>query len=106
MTKYKAIPTTVDGIWFASKLEAKRYQELKLLERAGAIKELSRQHKFPLVVSGAKICSYAADFVYIDTRTEAMVIEDTKGVRTQSYRIKYKLFHVCYPHLKITEVTK
>ena len=36
-SKYGAVSTSVDGIWFASKLEAQRYSELKLMEKAGAI---------------------------------------------------------------------
>jgi hypothetical protein len=36
--KYRAQPVVIDGIRFASKKEGARYLELKLLERAGKIK--------------------------------------------------------------------
>ena len=35
MSKYNAIKTERDGIKFDSKKEAKRYKELKLLEKGG-----------------------------------------------------------------------
>ena len=47
--KYNAIPTTVDGIRFASKREARRYLELKLLQKAGHISDLELQPRFRLM---------------------------------------------------------
>lgn len=47
--KYGNTKITVDGIQFDSKREAARYQELKLLERAGVISFLQRQTKFQLI---------------------------------------------------------
>lgn len=37
--KYKAIKTRKDGILFDSMLEASHYEDLKLLEKAGEIRE-------------------------------------------------------------------
>lgn len=97
-SKYHAHKTTVDGITFDSKREAKRYQELKLMERAGAIRDLRRQVRYELIPSfdcGGKHyrpTSYVADFVYVDAKTGAEVVEDVKGMRTDVYRIKAKLF--------------
>ena len=110
--KYGNIKITVDGIQFDSKREAARYQELKLLERAGVISFLQRQTKFQLIPdqhapSNAvytkgprkgqrkpgklleKECSYIADFCYI--QNGETVVEDAKGYRTEVYRIKKKL---------------
>ncbi|MDD3747626.1 MAG: DUF1064 domain-containing protein, partial [Anaerostipes sp.] len=42
-SKYGARKTVIDGITFDSKREAKRYQELKLLEQAGEISYLELQ---------------------------------------------------------------
>ena len=96
-SKYKAKKTEVDGIVFDSKKEAKRYQELILLERAGVISDLQRQVKFVLIpvqrINGKVIereCSYVADFVYKD-KEENTIVEDTKGVKTKDYIIKRKL---------------
>lgn len=93
--KFGNIKTTVDGIEFASKREARRYQELRLLERAGEIADLQLQPKFPLEVNGQKIGSYIADFSYHPTFRGAtmaqLVVEDAKGVRTPVYNIKKKL---------------
>jgi hypothetical protein len=105
--KYGAVPTVVDGIRFASKGEAGRYRELKLLEQAQPpkISNLQLQPKFPLVVAGTHICNYIADFRYIDLQTGGEVVEDFKGVRTSTYRIKKKLTEVLY-NFSIREVTR
>lgn len=101
--KYGAKPTVVDGIRFHSKRESERYLELKLLERAGKIKDLGRQPKFPIEVYGNKICIYIADFTYWDNEKKCGVVEDVKGAKTALYSLKKKLFEALYP-FEITEV--
>lgn len=94
MNKYKAIRTKVDGITFDSKKEAKRYSELKLLERAGQIKNLDLQPKFDLIINGFRIGFYKADFYYIENGKD--VVEDVKGVRTPIYKLKKKMIKAIY----------
>lgn len=89
--KYSAQRTTVDGRTFASKKEARRYGQLKLREAAGEIRDLLLQVRFPLEVNGVLVCTYVADFVYLEASDWALVVEDTKGVRTDAYRLKAKL---------------
>jgi len=91
VSKYHAKKTVVDGIIFQSRKEAKRYQELKLMQRAGLISDLRRQVKFELIPKqqGERAVSYIADFVY--SEDGQTVVEDVKGVRTPVYRIKKKL---------------
>lgn len=119
-SKYGAHKTIVDGIEFDSKKEAKRFTELKLLERAGAISDLKRQVKFVLipaqrepdtkgpkggVIKGKLLereCSYIADFTYLDEEGK-LVVEDTKGFRTSDYKIKRKLMLFVHK-IKIKEV--
>jgi hypothetical protein len=94
MQKYRNRITTVDGIKFHSKKEAERYCDLKILERKGVIKFLTLQPKFDIVVNGIKICTYIADFSYRATNAggkEVRVVEDVKGVKTSTYRLKKKL---------------
>lgn len=100
--KYHAIPTTVDGIRFASKREAKRYALLKLLAQAGEISELRLQPSFPLRVNGELVCTYVADFQYVN-KSGVCIIEDSKGMRTSVYKIKRKLMRACYG-IEIQEV--
>ena len=94
MSKYGNHKTFVDGIRFDSKREAERWCELKLLERAGEIKELKRQVRFELIPAQKngkwRATSYIADFTY-KTRYGKYVVEDAKGVRTDVYKIKRKL---------------
>lgn len=89
MTKYRAVPTVVDGIRFDSKAEARRYGTLRALERAGKIAELRLQPAFDCIVNGRKICTYRADFQY--RGADGVVVEDVKGAQTQVYRLKKKL---------------
>lgn len=94
--KYHNKVVTIDGETFDSKKEAKRWRELLLLEKAGAITELKRQVKFELLpsqrIDGKVVerpASYVADFVYKqDGKT---VVEDTKGFRTADYILKRKM---------------
>ena len=110
-TKYHSRKITVDGMTFDSKKEYKRFCELRLLEKAGAIQNLRCQVRFELIpiqretitetdksgrtkASKGKIlereCAYFADFVYTDADGH-QVVEDTKGYRTTDYIIKRKL---------------
>lgn len=87
-SKFRNVVTIVDGIKFHSKREAKRWAELKLLERSGQIGELRRQVPFILEIKGIKIETYRADFVYNEGGRE--VVEDSKGMITKDFRRKFK----------------
>lgn len=95
-SKYRARKTTVDGITFDSRKEADRYLVLKGMEEDGSIKDLRRQVRYELVpafdVDGRhyRAVYYVADFVYVEDGKE--VVEDVKGMRTDVYRLKSKLF--------------
>ena len=87
---------------FDSIREARRYDELYLLLKAGQIKDLRLQQTFTLqesyvtaegeVVRGI---TYKADFVYLINFCGqwTRVVEDAKGVQTETYKIKKKLMH-------------
>lgn len=96
--KFNAIRTTVDGIIFASRREAKRYAELKLMERAGEIESLECQPSFRIEVSGIRICDYRADFKYLDKRTGEWITEDVKSKATMTpvFKIKARLLRACH----------
>lgn len=95
-SKYHAKKTTVDGITFDSRREADRYLVLKGMEEDGTIEDLRRQVRYELVpafdVDGRhyRPVYYVADFVYHEDGRE--VVEDVKGMRTDVYRLKSKLF--------------
>ena len=122
--KYNNKKITIDGIRFDSKKEARRYQELKMLEKAGIITNLQRQVKYVLIpaqyepsdevfVKGKekgkskkgrlieRECAYYADFVY--NCNGEIIVEDTKGIKTTEYVIKRKL--MLYVHgIRIREL--
>ena len=89
MSKYGAKRTEVDGIWFDSKAEARRYATLATLERAGKIADLRLQPPFKCIVNGKSICTYRADFSYVEGGH--VVVEDVKGVQTAALKLKRKL---------------
>lgn len=84
MNKYYAKKTVVGGIRFDSLREARRYQELLLLEHAGQITGLRRQVRYDLVVNGVKIGRYTADFIYAENGNN--VVEDVKSPATKKAR--------------------
>ena|SRR3990167_3378239 len=97
-SKYHNQRVTVNGNTFDSRKEADRY--LFLLDRfaKGEIKSLVLQpcFKFPMGFS------YYADFKYIEK--DKVIVEDTKGFKTDVYRLKKKCFNYFYPKLELVEV--
>ena len=97
-TKYKNKKVTIDNIKFDSKKEARRYEELKLMEKTGLITNLVLQPRYELLKgfkrrgkTHRKI-EYIADFKYFDNERQVEVIEDVKGVSTSVFSLKMKLF--------------
>ena len=123
MSKYNSRKVKLREQTFDSKKEARRFAELKLLERAGKISDLETQVRFELIpaqyetyeryssktgkrLKDGKRCIeqsvvYNADFVYIQDGKK--IVEDTKGVRTVDYILKRKM--MLYFHgIRIREV--
>lgn len=89
--KYHNVYSNLDGIRFDSKKEAARYAQLKLLERAKQIKNLQLQVPFVLIEKSkyGRAIKYYADFVYEENGN--LIVEDTKGYKTEIYKIKKRL---------------
>lgn len=102
MNKFGATPSVVDNIRFASKREAARYVQLKLLVRGKAISGLKTHPRYSLVVNGELVGHYTPDFGYIENGKE--VVEDIKGVRTTDYILRSKVFRACHPQIALREV--
>ena len=108
--KYGNKKVVVDGYTFDSKKEARRYGELKLLLRAGKIKDLELQPKFELIPTirtedeTLRKVSYIADFKYIDLESGKMIVEDVKGFKTDVYLLKKRLFLQKYADINFREV--
>lgn len=109
-SKYGSRKTVVDGITFDSKAEARRYGELKLMERAGAISDLELQPSFEILpafrdASGARYraIKYLADFRYIENGKA--IVEDVKGMETPEFKLKRKMLLSRYPET-ILRITK
>ncbi|MBY0024520.1 DUF1064 domain-containing protein [Paenibacillus polymyxa] len=107
--KYNAKKTIIDGIEFDSKTEAKRYGELKILERGGIISGLTLQPRFtvfePFTKHGKKrrAITYKADFMYQeDGKT---IVEDVKGFAARDFPLRRKLFDGKFPDLILRVIT-
>ena len=94
--KYRNVKTEVDGITFDSRAEANRYCELKMLLAAGEISGFDIQPSFVLDVG----VRYRADFIVCDNAGKVWV-EDVKGVETQTFRLKRKLWEQRYPWMEL-----
>jgi len=90
--KFHAKPTVSDGIRFDSKAEARYYDTLKLLQKAGHVLFFLRQVPFHLP-GGVK---YLADFLVFYADGHAEVV-DVKGFRTPQYKSKKKQVQALYP---------
>lgn len=108
--KYHNTKVIYNGIKFDSKKEMQRYKELELLESTDYICNLELQKKFLLQdgytnAKGKKIrpIYYISDFYYYDYIDNKWIVEDTKGVRTEVYKLKKKLFEYKY-NLTIDEL--
>ncbi|MBI5357025.1 DUF1064 domain-containing protein [Candidatus Collierbacteria bacterium] len=77
--------------------EARRCDELVLMELGGAIKDLKQQPEFVLQdgfefrEKKYRPVKYRADFSYFDKELERYIVEDTKGFKTREYLIKKRL---------------
>ena len=110
--KMNARKVTIDGITFASTKEGARYNQLKLMQRAGMISNLEWQKTYELIPAQyeGKKCierslKYIADFVYIENGQT--VVEDVKGCKRgniyQLFVLKRKM--MMYFHgIKVREV--
>ncbi len=112
-SKLQSIECIVDGIKFQSRLEARRYTQLKQMERDGMIRDLELQPKFLLQDKfedkySHKIYQpihYIGDFLYFDENGQ-QICEDTKGFFTEVARIKWKLVIARYPDVKFVLLRK
>jgi hypothetical protein len=134
MSKYHNVKQKTDGITFDSKREADYYHTLKIFKMAGEIIEIELQPKFILqpgfwkckkcnIIWGedelkrgtctfcktkmpkTSAITYSADFcvTYKDGHIE---IIDVKGIETEAFKIKRKLFEFKHPHLSLKTIKK
>ncbi len=110
-SKHGNVPTWVDGIRFMSKLEARHYAVLKIMEARGSIAELKLQPRYELQAKFTDSCGkthravvYVADFSFI--RDGLHIVIDSKGTETPMFRVKLKLFTMRYPALTLERWTK
>ena len=96
INKYHNKKVIIDGIKFDSQKEGQYYLKLKMLEKAGKIRDLRLQVPF-VVLETFKVddrtyrkTKYIADFTYFDDKDKLHVV-DVKGFRTKEYELKKKL---------------
>lgn len=105
-SKYNNKKTEIDGITFDSKKEAEYYSMLKILKQAEEIKDFGLQPRYELQPKFSKngkkyrAITYIADFVIVNNDGTTEVV-DVKGVETQVFKIKKKMFEYQYPDLSL-----
>lgn len=106
--KYHSKKEICDGITFDSKSECNRYRQLKVLERTGEIAGLKLQPSYLLQEGfqgnngkSYRPIYYRGDFRYLEKSTGHIVVEDVKGVETQVFRLKEKMFRKRYPDIDL-----
>lgn len=102
--KYRAKKVTTEAGVFDSIAEHKRWVELSLLVRAGAITGLQRQTVFKLHVNGTFVGRYTPDFEYFENGKR--VVEDVKGVIDEAASLRMKVFQACYPDIRFAVIKK
>ena len=107
--KYNARKVALDGFVFDSKAEAARYGELRTLERCGALDGLQVHPRFMLLEAFDDATGehhrpvfYEGDFAYTDNGQH--IVEDVKGVETDVFKLKRKLFLARYPEYRLIVV--
>jgi|SRR5579871_6356532 len=112
--KYRNKATFIDGLRFDSRLEARRYEVLKLLQSAGEVLWFVRHPSFDL---GGGV-RYIADFLvtwatpyamakhYGEGEWPGVTVEDTKGVETAAFKIKKRLMGERYPNVRLVVMRK
>lgn len=100
--------TSSDGVVFDSKAELRRWEELRLLQRAGKISGLRRQLVFLIEIDGRPVkirsrgfpngrpCKYTADFAYTDIAAGKRVWEEHKGVDSAESRLRRAIVEALY----------
>lgn len=107
--KYHNKKVVYNGIKFDSIKEKNYYITLKLLEQSGQIKDLELQKEYVLIpkfeVNGKiyRKTSYFADFTFVSTKDDRIHVVDTKGVKTDVYKLKKKLMIYKYK-IEIEEI--
>ncbi len=105
MNKYRNKKIILDDYVFDSIQESRRYKELKLLLKTGKIQDLELQPHFLLQESFKKNgktfrkIEYIADFKYIENGKT--IVEDVKGMQTDVFKLKHKLFEKKYQDLEL-----
>lgn len=105
-SKYNNVRVRSDGYTFDSKAEAARYEQLKLMEQAGRISDLRVHPTYELQPRTVRPnglilrpITYEADFAY--TSRGRQIVEDVKGVETDVFKLKAKMFRYHYPDLDL-----
>ena len=107
-SKYSNKKTIVNGIKFDSKKEADYYNKLLLREKAGEISDIKLQPSFILQDKfrrngkGIRAIEYRADFSFVENGKDFII--DTKGFKTEIYKLKLKLLYFKYPDINFFEI--
>jgi len=94
-----------------SKLEANRCDDLHVIERTGAIRNLVVHPQFYFQINGTQLkhengrrVGYKADFQYFEG--DDNIVEDCKGFITKDWPLRKALFRALFPYVTLREIKK
>jgi hypothetical protein len=104
-SKYHAKRTQCGGgHTHPSKAEAKRCDELRLLERAGQIHRLEYEPQYWFSINGVQVkhengrrVGYKPDWRYF--QGDRQIVEECKGFRTADYVLRLAIFKALFPYV-------
>lgn len=113
MSKFFSRPSFCqEGHKHASIKEARRCNDLHLLQATGQIRQLKVEPQFWFHIDGVQVkhangrrVGFRPDFQYFEG--DRNVVEDVKGgkaTKTEAYVLRTAIFRALYPHLDFREV--
>ncbi|MGX1457081.1 uncharacterized protein DUF1064 [Bacillus thuringiensis] len=106
MSKYNNKKAELDGHVFDSKAELDYYSGLKVRKAVGEVSSFELQPRFTLQPAftkngkSFKAITYIADFMVYLPNGDVEVV-DIKGMVTETFAVKKKMFEYKYPHLQL-----
>lgn len=94
--KYGNVPVRIDGTYFQSTAEGDYYGKLKLLKKAGLIKDFKMQVRYDFIINSVNIGFYKSDFDITNLDDTIDVCDVKGGPLTAVFQIKRKLLFALY----------
>ena len=88
-----------------SQFEARHCNKLRLLKKAGEIKDFKSQPHYVFRVNGKRVCGHYPDFI-VEHLDGTFEINECKsaGTKTEVWKLKKAIFEILYPEIPYTVI--